>query len=48
MRMASGSLADTSTNAPLFASLSEEEIVYCCDVGIFSTTDEKILNSLRS
>ena len=47
-RIASGSLVGTSTSAPLFASSSEEETVYCNAVGIPSSTDEKKLNSLRS
>ena len=47
-RMASGSLAGTSTSAPSFAFSSKEETLYFCVVGIPSKTDEKKLNSLRS
>ena len=45
--MASGSLASTSTNAPLSLSSSEEDTLYSCAVGIPSKTDEKKLTSLR-
>ena len=48
MRMASGSLASTSTNAPLSLSSSEEETLYSCAVGIPSKADEKKLTSLKS
>ena len=46
--MASGSLASTSTNAPLSLSSSEEDTLYSCAVGIPSKTDEKKLTSLTS
>ena len=48
MKVASSSLAGTSTSVPLFASSSEEETVYCCAIGIPSRMDEKKLNSLES
>ena len=48
MRMASGSLTGTSTNAFLSPSSSEEETLYSCAVGIPSKTNEKKLTSLRS
>ena len=41
MRMASRSLAGTSTNVPLSHSSSEEETLYSCVVGIPSKIDEK-------
>ena len=48
-RVASGSSAGSSTNALLsIPSLSEEEeILYCCAMGISFKTDEKRLTSLR-
>ena len=48
MRMASGSLARTSTNAPLSISSSEEECLYFYSVGIPYWTNEKNFNSHRS
>ena len=47
-RMASGSLASTSTSAPSSASSSKEETLYFCALGIRSRMDEEKLNSLRS
>ena len=47
-RMTSGSLAGTSASVPSSTSSSEEEILYCCAVGVPSKTDESKLNSLRS
>ena len=46
--MAYGSLAGTSTSAPLSASSSEEETLYSCAVGIPAKIDEKKLTSFRS
>lgn len=46
-RVASGSSVVPSTSAPLFASSSEEENLYCCAIGIPSKIDKKKLNSLR-
>ena len=47
-RMASRSLAGTSASAPSSTSSSEEEILYCCAIGVPSKTDKSKLNSLRS
>ena len=48
MRIASRSLAGTSSSAPLSPSSSEEETLYSCAVGIPFKTDEKKLTSLKS
>ena len=48
MRMASGSFAGPSTNAPSSSFSSEEETLYYFAIGIPSRTDEKKLNYLRS
>ena len=47
-RMAFGSLASASANAPSSTSSSEEENLYCCTVGVPSKMDKAKLNSLRS
>jgi len=47
-RMAFGSLVGTSTSVPLSPSLSEEETLYSCAVGIPSKIDKKKLTSLKS
>ena len=47
-RMASGSLAGTSTSVLSFTSSSEEETLHCYAVGVPSKMNEAKLNSLRS
>ena len=42
-----GSSAGPSTSAPSSVTSPEEEILYCCTVGIPSRTDEKRLASLK-
>lgn len=48
-RATSGSFAGLSTSAPssIPSSSEEEEILYCCAVGVSSRTDKKKLTSLR-